>query len=42
MIESLQDKIYQSKNKQAKGAKLGASLRQEVKSEKCFKSLQIT
>ena len=33
MIENLQDKLYQSENKQAKSAKLVANIRQEVESE---------
>ena len=39
MIENLQDKIYQLKSKQVKGAKVGTSLRQELKGEKCFKTI---
>ena len=38
MIENLQDELYQLENKQAKGAKLGANIRQDVVSEKCSKT----
>ena len=39
MIENLQDELYQLENKQAKGAKLGANIRQEVEGEKMLKVL---
>ena len=35
MIENLQDEFYQLENQQAKGAKLGANIRQEVEDKKC-------
>ena len=35
MIENLQDELYQLENKQEKGTKLGAKIRQEVESKKC-------
>ena len=38
MIENLQDELYQLENKEAKGAKLGANIRQEVEGEKCSKT----
>ena len=38
MIENLQDELYQLENKQAKGAKLGAKIRQEAEGEKYSKS----
>ena len=38
MIKSFQDELHQLENKQAKGAKLGANIRQEVEGEKCFKT----
>ena len=41
MIENLQGELYQLENKQAKGAKLVANIRQEVESEKCCKIFKI-
>ena len=38
MIENLQDQLYQLENKQAKGSKFGANIRQEVEGEKCFET----
>ena len=38
MIENLQDELYQSENKQAKGAKLRATIRQELEHEKWSKT----
>ena len=38
MIENLQDKLYQMKKKQAKGAKLRANIRQKLEGEKCPKT----
>ena len=38
MIKNLQDELYQLENKQPKGAKLGANIRQEVEGEKCSKT----
>ena len=38
MIENLQDELYQLENKQAKGAKLGANIRQEVEGKKMLKN----
>ena len=39
IIQNLQDEPYQLQNKQTKGAKLGANIRQEVEGEKCSKTL---
>ena len=38
MIENLQDELYQLENKQAKGAKLCATIRQELEHEKWSKT----
>ena len=38
MIENLQDEIYQLGNKQAKGAKIRANIRQELEDKKCSKT----
>ena len=38
MTQKLQNEIYQYENKQAKGAKLCANIRQELESEKSSKS----
>ena len=38
MIENLQNELYQLENKQAKSAKLGANITQEVEGEKCSKT----
>ena len=38
MIENLQDKLYQMKKKQAKGAKLRANIRQKLEGKKCPKT----
>ena len=38
MIGNFQYELYQLENKQAKGAKLGANIRQEVEGEKCSKT----
>ena len=38
MIENLQDELYQLENKQAKGAKFRANIRQVLEGEKCSKS----
>ena len=38
MVENLQDELYQLENKQVKGAKLVANIRQEVEGEKCCKT----
>ena len=38
MIENLQDELYQLENKQAKYAKLGANIRQEMEGKKCSKT----
>ena len=38
MIEKVQDELYQLENKQAKGAKLGTNIRQELEDEKCSKT----
>ena len=35
MIENLKDEFYQLENKQEKGAKLHANIRQELEGEKC-------
>ena len=37
MIENLQDELYQLENKQAKGAKLGANITQQVERKQCSK-----
>ena len=39
MIENLQNVLYQEENKQAKGAKLRGSIRQELEGEKGSKTL---
>ena len=39
MIENLQNVLYQEVNKQAKGAKLRGSIRQELEGEKGSKTL---
>ena len=38
MIENLQDDLQQLENKQAKGGKLGANIRQEMEDKKCSKT----
>ena len=38
MVEDLQDELYQLENKQEKGAKLVANIRQEVEGKKCCKT----
>ena len=38
MIKNLQDEFYQLENKQAKGAKLCANIKQELQGEKCSKT----
>ena len=38
IIENLQDELYQSKNKQAKVAKFGVNIRQEVEGKKYSKT----
>ena len=38
MTETLQDELYQLDNKQAKGAKLGINIRQDVEGEECSKT----
>ena len=38
MIENFKDELYQLENKQAKSAKLGHNIRQEVEGEKCSKT----
>ena len=39
MVENLQNVLYQEENKQAKGAKLCGSIRQELEGEKGSKTL---
>ena len=41
MIENLQDKIYQVKNNQAKGAKLGASLNKKSRVKNALKLFKL-
>ena len=38
MIENLQVELYQLENKQGKGAKLRANIRQKLEGEKCSKT----
>ena len=37
-MKTCKDELYQLENKQAKGAKLGANIRQKVKGKKCSKT----
>ena len=39
MTENLQDELYQLENKQAKGAKLRANIRQDLEGERRSKTL---